>query len=82
MAQTSARVRAIVGSVLRMEPDLIEPNDSLVCLGVDLFTLSEIITGVEKEFGITIAEGAEDTVTTINDLRALVDHQITVTDHT
>ncbi len=68
-----AQVRAIVGSILGISPDLATGSAALVAdLGATSLDFVELVMAVEDTFGVDIPDAEADRLITVDDLVALV----------
>ena len=72
------RIKAIAAGKINVDPALIEPDATLSDIGIDSFSLIELVFLAEEEFHIKIPfEGLE--VKTVDDVLDVVQRQIAVT---
>lgn len=71
-AQIESRVRAIVGEVLWVAADEIDPATRMVDYGLDSPTAIELTIQLERAFGIEIPEDAAAQLNTVADIVSYV----------
>ncbi|MEU7634156.1 acyl carrier protein [Nocardia sp. NPDC049220] len=69
------RLRAIAGEVLELDAETIDIGANFYDdLGVSSLEKAEILSRIEREFGVTLTDGSHTTVNCLDDVSAIVDH--------
>ncbi|MEU7768852.1 acyl carrier protein [Nocardia sp. NPDC049190] len=69
------RLRAIAGEVLELAAEAIDIGAHFYDdLGVSSLEKAEILSRIEREFGVTLTDGSHTTVNCLGDVSAIVDH--------
>ena len=77
MKGLSDRIKNVVAKLLEKNPRELNDGDSLRgALGADSAEIVEILCAIEKEFGVSLAQGAEGMVSTVGDLQRLVSDRL------
>ncbi len=69
-------VKELIGSQLELEEDKISADTTFEELGADSLDLVDMISDIEREYEVEIAEGDFDKIKTVGDLVSLLGESI------